>query len=78
MASTLDFTITARGSGYAKVDNDKIINEIAGKTISDTKIYLEKLTTSKIIKSANVKLSFIWMQKMPDDKAKIKTELVYP
>lgn len=73
----LGFTVTVRGASYAKIDTAGIINDLAGKSIADAKSYLEKMTASKIIKSANVKLSLLWMRSLPSDRARIRINLAY-
>ena len=73
----IGFIVTARGSSYVIVNGTQIASDIAGKNINDAKLYLEKLAAGKIIKTANVKLSLLWMRSLPADKAKIRIDMTY-
>ncbi len=74
ITGVLSFTVDVKTTGYAKVDSDKIITDLAGKNEEEIKNYLKGLAG---IDTAKVVLSPFWVKKMPQDKERIKIQIHY-
>src|SRR3989338_602979 len=70
----MDFNVTVKGPGYVKINKDKIVSDLAGKSEAQIKTYLG---TASGVDSARVLLSPFWVSKIPKNKDKISLELEY-
>lgn len=66
--------ILVSGTGYAVIDKDKIIADLAGKNELDIRSYLK---SAEGVASARVTLSPFWVAKVPENKSKISLQLKY-
>lgn len=72
--SALSFTVKIDGTGYEKVDRQKIITGLLGKNDKQIKAYLGGISG---ISSANVSLSPFWVRSIPKDQDKVHVEISY-
>jgi len=70
----LDMQLGIAGVGYAKLDEQKILQDLLGKRQDNIRDYLKGTVG---VASARVILSPFWVRKMPNDKDKIKFEISY-
>ena len=70
----LEFNVLVQGPAYSRINNDKIISELAGRNERDIKEYIKD---KEAIASARVLLSPFWVRKVPKDTTRIKLELNY-
>jgi len=70
----LEFTVDITGIAYAKIDIDKIKNELVGKDEEEIKSYFRGVEG---IESVKIKLSPFWVKRIPDKPDKILIDLTY-
>lgn len=70
----MTFTLSAKGNGYAKIDSDKIQNDLAGKNEQQIKDYFKNAPG---VDSAKVLLSPFWVKKIPQNKNKTTIQINY-
>lgn|SRR3989344_3601724 len=68
------FTSSVKGSGFSKIDQEMILNELLNKNEAQIKDYLKNMEN---IVSAKVILSPFWVKKVPRYKEKVKIEIQY-
>ena len=72
--NTLVFTVNIKGSGYAKIDADKIKTDLSGKNEKEIKDYFKGTIG---VESAKVVLSPFWVKRIPQDKERTKLGVQY-
>lgn len=70
----LGFTAVVKGSAYDKIEEEKIISDLAGKDEGGIKEYINGIDG---IASTKIILSPFWIRKVPDNKERIKIEIQY-
>ncbi len=73
-SNTLTFTVNIKGSGYAKVDTDKIKSDLSDKNEQEIKEYFKSATG---IDTAKVILSPFWVRRIPQDTERTKLQINY-
>lgn len=72
--NNLAFTVNVKGEAAAKIDQDKILDHLAGLKQNQIKDYL---LSFKEIESARVILSPFWVRTVPKNKQDIHVKIVY-
>jgi len=70
----LEFVMIVKGPAYGKVDQDKIISDLAGKNEGEITSYIKGIDT---IVSTRVLLSPFWVRKVPGNKDRVKLTIDY-
>jgi len=70
----ITFAVVVKGEAVAKIDENKIINDLLGLKEAQVKDYLSNL---KEIESARVVLSPFWIKTVPKNKKDIQIKIVY-
>ena len=73
-SNTLIFTVNIKGNGYTKIDTDKIKTDLSGKNEKEIKDYFKEADSAE---SVRVVLSPFWVNKIPQDKDKIRLQVNY-
>ena len=76
VGNTLTFTVNIGGTGYSKIDSDKIKTDLSGKNEKEIKDYFKE-TVATSVESARVILSPFWVKRVPQDREKIKLQINY-
>ncbi len=71
---TLVFTVSVKGKGYAPVDTETIVRDIAGKNATSIRDYFRD---REGVESATVTLSPFWVRSVPTKTSKITIEVMY-
>lgn len=74
ISNTLTFVVNVKGSGYAKIDADKIKTELFGKNEKEIKDYFKGAIG---VESARVILSPFWVRRIPKDKERTMLQINY-
>ena len=72
--NTIEFNVQVKGNAYGKIDEKKIISDLAGRKEDQIREYLKGLAQ---VKSARVLLSPFWVSKVPKEETKVKIQLIY-
>ena len=64
----LEFEVVVKGNAYAKIDEDKILDDLIGKKENEIRDYL---AANPDIDSAKVVLSPFWINKMPKERERV-------
>lgn len=72
--NTLSFTLNIKGTGYAKIDTDKITTDLSGKNEMEIRDYFKGASN---IESVKVVLSPFWVKRVPQEKERIKLGIEY-
>lgn len=70
----LTFTVGVKGSGYAKIDAEKIKTDLSGKNEQQIKDYFKEATG---VESVRVVLSPFWVKRIPQDKERTTLQINY-
>jgi hypothetical protein len=71
---TLVFTVSVKGKGYAPVDTEAIVRDIAGKNATSIRDYFRD---REGVESATVTLSPFWVRSVPTKTSKISIDVIY-
>lgn len=70
----LKVTVSVAGMAYSKIDSEKIMDDLVGKSKEEIKTYINSIPG---IASAKVVLNPFWVRKVPKDRSKTKIEVTY-
>ncbi len=74
ITNALSFTVSVKGPGFKKIDQERLISDLIGKNGTQIRDYLKGLPD---VASANVLLSPLWVRSIPHDRSRVHIILSY-